>query len=226
MLSSLLYNLFWRLHISILFRAGGLDFPMIILVTGSPGVGKSELAKVVSEDLRCKVVESSEVMVREKAVIKDPARDTFIIEWDQGLRVARSVASKSIDSCVVVVTVTPTLWLEAVESEIVFIVLARCNPLILFRRLERRGWRKGKIVENVMAEAFGVIAEELEPWWHSTFEVDTSDKNPRKVYEELLNKIDSWSVGINIDWLSLESVGELVARLSAQRDLDEYRLGM
>ncbi|MCE4611048.1 MAG: hypothetical protein F7B17_03660, partial [Desulfurococcales archaeon] len=88
------------------------------------------------------------------------------------------------------------------------------------------GWRKGKIVENVMAEAFGVIAEELEPWWHSTFEVDTSGKNPRKVYEELLNKIDSWSVGINIDWLSLESVGELVARLSAQRDLDEYRLGM
>lgn len=199
---------------------------MIILVTGSPGTGKSALARVMSDDLKCSVVESSEIMVKEGAVSEDPARDTFIIDWERGLAVARSIASRSSDSCTVVVTVTPTLWLEAVEGDVAFIVLVRCHPSVLLRRLEARGWRRGKIVENVMAEAFGVIAEELEPWWHFTFEVDASEGGPRKVYEELWNKIEFWEVGVSIDWLTLDDVMGLVAKLSSQRDFDEYRLGV
>ena len=199
---------------------------MIILVTGSPGTGKSALAKVMSEDLECRVIESSEMMIKEGAVVEDPARDTFIIDWERGLYVARSVVSGFSGPCMVVVTVTPTLWLEAVEGEVAFIVLVRCHPLMLLRRLEARGWKRGKIVENVMAEAFGVIAEELEPWWHSTFEVDASYGSPMRVYEELWAKIESWRVGVNIDWLSLDDVAGLVARLSSQGDLDEYRLGV
>ncbi len=199
---------------------------MLALITGTPGTGKSMVANVLASELGCSVIESSEFLRSRGAVKRDPARDTMIIEWDLALREASAAAASYVNGCAVVSTVTPLLWLEAAEEEVAFIVLLRCHPKVLLERLESRGWPRGKIVENVLAEAFGSIAEELEPWWHSTFEVDTSRGGPSKAFEDLMSKVERWETGVKIDWLALEDVAELVARLTSPGDLDEYRLGM
>jgi adenylate kinase len=165
-------------------------------------------------------------MIERGAARRDPARDTFIVDWERGVGEARRLAKESSSKCVIVDTVTPTLWLEAAEEHVAFIVLLRCHPRELMRRLESRGWRRGKVVENVLAEAFGSIAEELEPWWHSTFEEDTTSSEPGEVLGRVLAKVYEWAPGVRIDWLSHGDVAELVARLTSSRDLDEYRVGV
>ena len=205
---------------------------MIIMLTGTPGTGKTAIGGIMAEDLGCTLLSSSRLLRAAGGTHPDPTgRYTEVIDESILARIAADLAeSSSKGSCIILETVYPDLWLDIEEfySETALIVLLRCNPLELESRLRRRGWPRGKIIENVVAEALNELAEVLLPWSHSTIELDTTGLDPKQAYDRLLDSIYSWNTGIRIDWTLDPKIAERLPRLMTEASyyLDKYRLGV
>jgi len=204
-----------------------LQVATLVLVTGVPGTGKSLVSRRLSEVFECNAIESSNLFREAGALKADPTgRDSSIVDESIALNVIEGLAGSG-EGCFIVSTLYPTLWLDAAYDSIAFIVLLRCDPRVLLRRLEDRGWGRAKVIENVLAEAFNVVAEELLEYEDSVIEVDTSHKSLEATVLEVLGKLESWSTGIRIDWLSLDGeLVEFVTRLVHELDLYKERLGV
>lgn len=85
------------------------------------------------------------------------------------------------------------------------IVVLRCRPSVLEKRLQNRGWPIAKIKENVEAEALDVILIEAVESGVEVLEVDTTTMEPKDVagaVEEMLRgERKKYQVG-NVDWSS------------------------
>jgi adenylate kinase len=199
----------------------------LILVTGSPGVGKSVVSEALSTTLGCSFIESTLFLKSAGALRADPSgRDSEVVDERLALESIRRFVLNE-EGCFVVSSLHPTLWLNDLQERVIFVVLLRCHPRILLGRLESRGWSRAKVLENVIAESFNVIAEELLNYEDLVLEVDTSGKDVGELVEEILAKLDIWDTGIRIDWLSLdEGLVELVTRLVHELDLYKEGFGV
>ena len=83
------------------------------------------------------------------------------------------------------------------------IVVLRCHPQELWRRLQARGWPLEKIRENVEAEAIDVVLQEAVAQGPPVFEVDTTDTSAetaaRGVLDVLQGKVAGHEPG-RLDW--------------------------
>ncbi len=195
----------------------------IIIVAGTPGVGKTSLSFEISRLFGCRVVEPSTLAVEKSLGVPDPERPgTLIIDEDALLR---EVKNATRDGCTVLATHYPSLFLDNDEMNVLipFVVLLRTHPLELERRLTAKGWPRRKVVENVMAEALSAVAQELIDYDSMVIEVDTTGLRPHEAAENVLAKLATWDVGISIDWLSCNRVTELLDRWSLELDLNDNR---
>ncbi|GAB6148401.1 AAA family ATPase [Stetteria hydrogenophila] len=199
-----------------------------VIVTGVPGTGKSSVSRCLAEELGCVHLDVSTLIYRAGLVERDPSlRDTHIAS-EAGVEYVASRALGVINrgGCVVLDTHYPGEFVSRLEEHYALIVVLRTEPLTLMRRLESRGWRRDKVVENVLAEIFGVIYDHLGEGVYSSVEVDTTSTEPCAAAGEALELARKWRVGPRIDWLSLDYVVELAGRLSAELDLYKGRLGV
>ncbi len=197
--------------------------PYLVIVTGAPGTGKSSIGRLLAWELDCGFMESSAFFQRIGAArIDSTMRDTMVLDEDKAVSAARLLVSR-LSRCMVVATPTPGIWLEAVDEYVAAVALLRCNPLVLEERLSKRGWPRDKIVENVVAEAFGEYAEGL-AWFDAVFEVDTTNTSAEEAVARILDLVREWRTGVLIDWLSLDEVASYVTRLLASFNPHEYRL--
>jgi adenylate kinase len=198
-----------------------------IVVTGSPGVGKSVVSEALSTILGCSFIESTSFLRSVGALSDDPSgRDSKVVDERLALESIRRFALNE-RGCFVVSSLHPTLWLNGIQDHVIFVVLLRCHPRVLLDRLESRGWGRAKVLENVIAESFNVIAEELLDYEDMVLEVDTSNKSVGELVEEVLAKLDTWDTGVKIDWLSLdEGLVEFVTRLVHELDLYKEGFGV
>jgi adenylate kinase len=85
------------------------------------------------------------------------------------------------------------------------IVVLRCRPSVLEKRLANRSWPPSKVQENVEAEALDVILVEAVETGLETVEVDTTTMSTAEVadaVEAILNgEREKYAVG-NVDWSS------------------------
>lgn len=197
----------------------------ILLVTGTPGTGKTLVGRIITSNLGCRFIQTSPLLYRVGAVKPDPTgRHTSVVDWRLGLETIRRVAREE-PSCIVAETLYPSLWMEAAEDSIAAIILLRCHPRELCKRLESRGWHPAKVAENCAAEALGSVAVEVDEWRHMVAEVDTTGKSPGEVAEEALSLLSEWRMGIRIDWLSVdEGLVEELTRWLSRVDSDKYGL--
>jgi len=169
---------------------------MAILVTGTPGTGKTTLAKLLSEALGALYISLKDIALKENFTMgRDEERDAWIVDVD-GLRTYLS----KILSCKEVVD---THVVEAVPSEkISRVVVLRLNPLELRKRLEERGYPAAKIKENVEAEVLGVVAAEAYRIFgdEKVIELDVTGKSPSDVLSAVLSMLEKGESG-SVDWL-------------------------
>jgi len=203
---------------------------MIIIVTGTPGTGKTTFARKLSSELNCEAIGTSRLAVELGLVERDPTgRATRVLLPDSGRRLARHICD--IDrtvGCLIVETTYADLLLEdeCINSSTVLIVLLRAHPSILLDRLARRGWPPGKVLENVEAELVNAVGASLSAYADETVEVDTSLSTPSDTVDMMFYKLEvwDWNTGIRIDWTRDSEALETVSRLSLSVDLDQYRL--
>ncbi|MBI4017826.1 MAG: adenylate kinase family protein [Candidatus Aenigmarchaeota archaeon] len=148
---------------------------MIIAISGTPGTGKTEVAKALAALMAYAYVSIND-FAEKGALVKgvDRARNAKIIDTD-ALEKVRFADNSVLDGHV-----------SHFATADVYVIL-RTNPDVLRKRLGQKGWNKRKIDENVEAEAIGVCSVEARELWDNVMDIDTSALIPAKAARLIYN---------------------------------------
>ena len=98
------------------------------------------------------------------------------------------------------------------------VVVLRCTPGVLKKRLARRGYPARKVEENVEAELIGVVSADAYGAFgdSKTFEFDTTRSTPSEAAERIVGLMRKGRPAPRIDWtLGYDSGAKLRSLLSA-----------
>lgn len=147
---------------------------MNVAITGTPGTGKTTVADHLDTELS--VVHLNEV-IQDQGFTQgtDDDRDSTIADLD-----AVQDWFSGRDDCIVESHLAHHLSVDVV-------VVLRCAPAELRRRLEKEGVTADSIEENVESERLDVVLVEAveEHGMESVYEIDTTDESPAAVAEEI-----------------------------------------
>ncbi len=184
--------------------------PRVIIVTGTPGTGKTSVSRLLAEKLGCIHLDVSRYVIESGMYISyDEKRQSYVIDEDKVREAIKKLVETS--KCIIIDIHYPEL-LDFLQPDIVIIL--RAAPGTLEKRLKPRNWPENKVKENIMAEILGVpTANALSivgP--DKIYEIDTTDKKPEEVVRIVLEDILEGKVkpGPKIDWLSRMSPDELI----------------
>lgn len=173
---------------------------MILLLTGTPGTGKSTISQILSKKLDGLLVAVND-LVEEKKLYNG-------IDPEKGYKQVDLEALKG-EIQEIKLNHDENFWL-VVEGHLShnfphaeMVIVLRTDPKTLKDRLKGRGWSDSKIKENLEAEALDISTwEAYQIHGDKVQELDTSDINPQETVDILLEVIrgeKSLPVG-NIDF--------------------------
>jgi adenylate kinase len=175
----------------------------IILITGTPGVGKTALATSLSKKSSFKLIEPNRLVRKEKLYTRfDRVRKTYIV--DEGkLRRRLKALSRSSERIVLPTHLIGGFLPKASVKEA---LVLRLDPVVLYKRLRARRWTKPKAWENTEAEILDVCLQHslsfLGP--RKVYEIDTTRKSATEVYREALRALSRRRTGRSgvVNWLA------------------------
>ena len=162
---------------------------MIILITGTPGVGKTTVSSILSEKLDAYLIDINE-LVNEKHLYTgiDEERGYKIVDLDVLFKEIDEIIER-VDSPDKYIIIEGHLSHLFETSDLVIVL--RANPDVLRDRLKSKGWKENKIRENIEAEAIDVCSyESFEIHEYKVNEIDTSDIQPEKVVNLIIDVIN------------------------------------
>jgi len=187
----------------------------LIVVVGTPGAGKSLLGSSIARLLGRRFVTVSWIVLEKGLWIQyDAQRRSFVIDYERLLEALKRYTRHVVE----------THWLEPFEElldVVEGVVVTRCHPVVLLRRLERRGWPPQKVAENVEAELVGVIAEEakrLAGKGVPVVEIDTTRGSPAQNAADAVKMLRRGEARCCTEWLSVlreEELGFLLEKLTS-----------
>jgi len=166
---------------------------MKIALSGTPGVGKSKVAKKLEEN-------GYQVLYLEDIA------DKFVIGYDEE-RKSKIVDEEAMDEYIKKIKEEDMLIIEGHLSHLLSVdavILLRCHPKELEKRLAAKNWDEKKIKENLEAEALDVILDRALEKHEMVWEIDTTGKSIEEVVKEvrkILEETPPSSYG-KIDWSS------------------------
>jgi adenylate kinase len=167
---------------------------MMISITGTPGTGKTHLAGEL-RNRGYEVLDLNEY-VRENGLLeeKDEERDTYCVDVD------------SLDVHLERYRAKDLIFIEGHISHYVgcdLVIVLRCKPEILAKRLSQRGYLDSKVKENVQAEVLDIILCEACETNVQVRELDSTNDSVSgmadKVEDILKWNVDKYRPG-NVDW--------------------------
>jgi adenylate kinase len=188
----------------------------VILITGTPCVGKTTLARQLSKKLNALYINLTELAEKENLTAgEDKERKTIIINEGNMRRKIREILGKTDNANVVIdghyaAAVVP-------KSHVTRIFVLRRNPVELRAFMEKKGFQGAKLWENLASEILDVcLVEALSKHEKDKVsELDVTGKTVDGVINEVMAILDSRKkcrVG-GVDWLGT---------LEAEGVLDEY----
>jgi adenylate kinase len=167
---------------------------MIVSITGTPGTGKSTVGAALRSRGRTVVEVGDLVLEHHLYEGVDQERDSLEVDPEV---LAEQVPTLLPSGDVVLVGHLSHL------IPVDLIVVLRCRPSVLEKRLLSRGWPPAKVRENRDAEALDVILVEAVESGTGTVEIDTTEMTLEQVAaaleEVLAGERDKYTIG-NVDW--------------------------
>ncbi len=188
----------------------------LIMVTGTPGVGKTTACKILARRLRWRHIDCGGLALREGFTIRyNASARTYHVDLKRLSRAVRDTVRRLGSGVILEGHLIPSL--EELAPSRVFVL--RCDPRRLLSRLRKKGYPKDKIAENIGAEILDVCLSEAVKSFgiRMVCEIDASEKAPYEVASAIL-RILRGRAGCahpHVDWISrLDSEGGLPEILS------------
>ena len=138
---------------------------MRIIITGTPGTGKSVIAKRIYNfmkrlGIKYSMYEISEIIEKYKhynglVVGYDSKRDSKIVDEEKLAKILAQILKKN-ENIIIVGHLSHYINPSYVD----LVIVTKCKLKTLYNRLKRRGYSKNKIQENVEAEIFDICYNE------------------------------------------------------------------
>lgn len=161
-----------------------------ILITGTPGVGKTCTAQMVAEKLDLHHANVGEIIEEKKCHLEyDEALDTHVLDEDKLLdimeidfdtdRISGGIVA-DYHSC----ELFPERWFD-------LIVVLRCNTEVLFDRLKARDYNEKKRSENLQCEIMRVVIDEAKESYAPEI-VQELNNNSIEEMDQNVARIEAW----------------------------------
>ncbi len=186
----------------------------VVIVTGTPGTGKSSLARRLARELGGVHIDLSNFVLSEGLYTDyDEERASFIIDEEALVERLREVIEAN------KLVIIDSHYGEIVPREYVDkVIVLRCDPEELEKRLWRKGWWWEKIRENIEAEILSICTHNaIQAFGEDrVYEIDTTGKTIDQVLKEALEIIreGKGEPGLRYDWLALKPLEKLEKYLS------------
>ncbi len=158
----------------------------VIIVTGSPGTGKTTLSKKLAEDIAFNYVDVTE-LIKEKGISDgyDNDKKCLIVDTKKLNKELINTIEKC-DNSVKGIVIDSHLSHYLPSKYVDLCIVTKCELNVLKKRLEKRGYSDAKVRDNLDVEIFNVCFEEANKFGYKILIVDTShgvDKNLLKLVE-------------------------------------------
>jgi adenylate kinase len=184
----------------------------VIVITGTPGTGKSSVAELVADRIGGKLLSLNLVAAESGALYaKDTIRDSKIVRTGA----LRKALNKILGEAEGEVVVEGHFGELVPKAHVKIAIVLRSNPFVLRERLSKRGYPAEKVNENVEAELLDAcLIAAVEAFGEDTVrEVDTTTLTSDEAAEEVLLAIEGRG-GLpagSVSWVTrLESEGRLL----------------
>ena len=189
----------------------------VVVITGCVGTGKTTVSEIVAKQIGASHLDLSKIAL-EKSFLKgyDRERDTPIAD----IRPLRKYVKLESERVALVVLDGHYASHVAPVRRTLAVIVLRCHPSQLKRRLLKKGYGGRKVEENLLSEMVDVcLCEALSRFdADRVHEIDSTVRSPKQVAEDIILLLEGkkrFKAG-KIDWLSsLEREGRL------QRVLEE-----
>jgi adenylate kinase len=187
------------------------NFRKVILVTGTPGVGKTTISHKLASKLDALYIGITELVKKQKLITSvDEDRQTLIADTEKVSKQLQETIAKTAGNIIIeghyAADVVP-------KKDVNTVFVLRRDPRELKDALEKRGYEEKKLWENLAAEILDVcLLDTLSACGSDKVcEIDVSGKTVETVVEEMmlmLEKKKDCRFGI-VDWLGkLENEGQ------------------
>jgi adenylate kinase len=171
----------------------------IVLITGTPGVGKSTISSLLARRLNAILLDINQLVDEKKFYTGiDEQRKFKIVDLNALCRELDRIVQNS--SGYVIIEGHLSHYYKNAD----LVIVLRANPIVLRDRLKAKGFDELKIRENIEAEAIDLCSfEAFRIHGDRTNEIDTSDISPDKVVNlivEVMNGDKKFPVG-KVDFL-------------------------
>ena len=172
-----------------------------ILITGTPGVGKTSFSMLLTDKLNELLHQNSNLqftnvnigkLITEKKLYKDWNKEFDVPEFDDDM--VCDELEPLINNGGVILDFHSSSFLP--ENWVDLVVLLRCDNTVLYDRLHERGYNENKIKENIECEIMEVTAEEVREAF-----------DEKKILELKSEKIDDMSNNIDVVVNKINSIG-------------------
>lgn len=189
-----------------------LENKRVVLITGTPGVGKTAVSRLLTSRLNATHIDLSELVRREKLTSGvDKARGTLVADMEKVSERVRDIL-RGCERDVIIDGHYAVDILLAKDVHMVFVL--RRNPEELKEAMKNRGFKERKLWENLAAEVLDVCLWDAVRTcgYGKVCEIDATGKRIEEVVEDILSVLEGkrrCRVGV-VDWLGkLEKEGRL-----------------
>ena len=185
---------------------------MIIVITGTLGVGKTEVSQILSKRLNAVHLDLNKIAKEEQLTLGiDKEKKSLIADLNRLSDRVQDLIKKSPRDVIIEGHYASDVVPPNLAS---YVFVLRKDPDTLKADLQRKGFKGQKISENVAAEVLGICLSDAVNTYglKKVCEIDTTSKRVENIIEEIMSVLDGEekpSVG-KVDWLGkLEQEGRL-----------------
>ncbi len=157
---------------------------MIIAISGTPGTGKHTLAKELARKINYKILDLNKILKK-----GEKEREVTLKEVNEAFQKNKK------DDLLVVSHLSHFIKSKRIN----FVIVLRTDPLVLIKRLKKRGYKKEKIYDNVIFEAMNGTYEEALRMKRKVFQIDNT-KNMEDTLKKAVLIIKGKGKGEKVDF--------------------------
>ena len=173
-------------------------YRMIVALSGTPGTGKSSVSTLLQKE-GYDIVDFNRLSIEKGFIVGiDKERNSKIVDID---RLNDYIKKNHKTKDIVFIEGHAAHLLRTADK----VMILRCHPKKLKKRLEEKGWNQKKIKENVEAEILDVVlceAVEIHPE-NNIFEIDTTIESVTSAIIDIVKRnfkpTKKYNIG-KIDW--------------------------